>query len=174
MAALAASTAAPAFACMPLPPPPLPAAPAGASQDDIRALEQAWGQAHAALRTQEDMAWRLKQQATLFDEAKSIAVVRYVREDKISGMPKDLDYLNGNPLAVLKPVRWVKGAGSSDELKLGEGMAPPCGWIPAHDAFHGKPDEVFLIYLADDGRIMEGFRIERIAEPRTLAALTAQ
>lgn len=174
MAALAASIAAPAFACSPVPPPPLPAPPAGASQADVWALEQAWGQAHAAVRAQEDAAWRLKQQVSLFDEAMRIAVVRYVREDKVSGMPKNLDYLNGNPLVVLKPVHWVKGTGSSDELKLSEGMAPPCGWTPAHDAFHGKPDEVFLLYLAADGRIMEGFRIDRITEPRTLAALTAQ
>ena len=172
MALLVASTAAPALACSPMPFPPPPAAPAGASQADVWALEQAWGQAHAAVRAQEDAAWRMKQQGRLFDEAKSIAVVRYVREDRISGMPKDLDYMNGHPLAVLKPVRWVKGAGSSDELKLSEGMAPPCGWIPAHDAFHGKPDEVFLIYLADDGHIVEGFRIEKITDTRTLAVLT--
>lgn len=137
-------------------------------------MEQAWGQAHAAIRAQEDAAWRLKQQVSLFDEADRIAVVRYVREDKISGMPKELDHMNGDPLAVLKPVRWVKGTGSSDEIKVSYGYAPPCGWIPAYDAFRGKPDEVFLLYLAADGRILEGFRIDRITEPRTLAALTAQ
>lgn len=174
MAVLAASMAAPALACMPLPPPPLPSPPAGASAADIAALEQAWSQAQTALRVQEDAAWRLKQQASLFDEAKSIAVVRYVREDKISGMPKNLDHMNGNPLAILKPVRWVKGTGASNEIKLSEGMAPPCGWIPAHDAFHGKPGEVFLIYLATDDHILEGFNLGRIVEPRTLAALTAQ
>ena len=52
------------------------------------------------------------------------------------------------------------------------GNPPPCGQIPAHDAFYGKPGEVFLVYLADDGHVMEGFRLEKIAEPRTLAALT--
>lgn len=174
MAVLVASTAAPALACSPLPPPPVPAPPAGASKADAWALEQAWGQAHAAIRAQEDAAWRLKQQIRLFDEAKNIAVVRYVREGKISGMPKEFDYMNGDPIAILKPVRWVKGKGSQDELSVGSGYAPPCGQIPAHDAFYGKPDEAFLIYLADDGHIMEGFRIDRIAEPRTLAALTAQ
>lgn len=174
MAVLAASTAAPALACSPLPYPPPPAAPAGASQADIRALEQAWSQAQAVIRAQEDAAWRLKQQASLFDDASRIAVVRYVREDKVSGLPKEFDYMNGKPLAVLKPVRWVKGTGSSDELTLGEGMAPPCGWIPAHDAFHGKPDDVFLLYLAADGHIMDGFKIEKITEPRTLAALTKE
>ncbi len=171
---LFAGTAAPALACSPLPPPPVPAPPAGASQADVWALEQAWGQAHAAIRAQEDAAWRLKQQARLFDEAERIAVVRYVRQDKISGLPKDLDYMNGNPLAVLKPVRWVKGTGSSDELNLSSSFPPPCGQIAAHDAFYGKSGEAFLIYLAADGHIMDGFKIDRITEPRTLAALTAQ
>ncbi len=58
--------------------------------------------------------------------------------------------------------------------QLGSGFPPPCGQIPAHDAFYGKPGEAFLIYLADDGHIMEGFRIDRITEPRTLAALIAR
>ena len=174
MALAAASLAGPALACSPMPYPPPPATPPGASAADVAALAQAWSQSHAASRAVEDHAWRLRQQARLFDEARSIAVVRYDRAGKVSGMPKEFDYMNGNPLAILKPVRWVKGKGSQAELTLGLGNPAPCGQIPAHDAFYGKPGEVFLIYLADDGHIMEGFRLDKIAEPRTLAALTAQ
>ena len=172
LALAVASMSAPAFACSPMPYPPPPSPPAGASAADVAALDLAWIQSHVASRAVEDRAWQLKQQARLFDEARSIAVVRYDREDKISGMPKQFDYMNGNPVSILKPVRWVKGKGSPGELTLGMGNPPPCGQIPAHDAFYGKPGEVFLVYLADDGHVMEGFRLEKIAEPRSLAALT--
>lgn len=174
MAVLIASTAPAALACSPLPYPPPPAPPAGTSPADATALAQAWSQSHAATRAVEDAAWRLRQQVRLFDEAKSIAVVRHVREGKVSGMPKEFAYMNGNPLAILKPLRWVKGQGTSSEITLGSGTPPPCGQIPAHDAFYGKPGEVFLLYLADDGHVIDGFRIDRITEPRTLAALTKQ
>ncbi len=171
--AMSAVLAAPALACSPLPYPPPPAAPAGTSEADAEALARAWTQAYAMSRAEEDRAWRLKGQARLFDEAKSIAVVRYDRAGQVSGMPKQFAYMNGDPTSILKPVRWVKGSGSRNELTLGSGNPPPCGQIPAHDAFYGKPGEVFLIYLADDGHIMDGFRLEKITEPRTLAALTA-
>ncbi|MDP3495208.1 MAG: hypothetical protein Q8R82_19025 [Hyphomonadaceae bacterium] len=172
MALAVAGMTPPALACSPMPYPPPPASPAGASAADIAALQQAWSQSHAASRAVEDRAWQLKRQARLFDEAKSIAVVRYDRAGKVSGLPKEFDYMNGSPTAILKPVRWVKGKGSPAELTLGMGNPPPCGQIPAHDAYYGKPGEVFLVYLADDDHVMEGFRLEKIAEPRTLAALT--
>lgn len=171
--AMAAGLASPAIACPPPPPPaPAPKLAAGASAADQAASNAAWNDAHYKLRLEEDRAWALQQQARLFDEAKSIAVVRYDRAGKVSGMPKQFDYMNGDPLSILKPVRWVKGHGAQAELTIGSGNAPMCGQIPAHDAFYGSPGDVFLIYLADDGRVMEGYKLDRIIEPRTLAALT--
>lgn len=166
-------TAAPALACSILPPPPPPQLGPGASAADQAAADWAWNDAHSQRRAEEDRVWALKQQASLFDEAGTIGIFRFDRADKVSGMPKEFDYMNGNPLAILKPVRWVKGSGDAVELTLGQGMAPPCGQIPAHDAFYGKPGEVFVIYLAADGHVMQGYRLNRIIEPRTLAALTA-
>ncbi len=70
------------------------------------ALEQAWGQrARRHPHAGEDAAWLLKQQLRLFDEAKSIAVVRYDRQGKVSGMPKQFEHMNGDPIVFLKPVR---------------------------------------------------------------------
>lgn len=172
-AAMAAGLAAPAIACPPPPPPaPAPKLAAGASPADQAASDRAWNDAHYRLRAEEGRAWTLKQQARLFDEANTIAIVRYDRAGKVSGMPKEFDYMNGDPLAIVKPVRWVKGQGSQAELTLGGGNAPMCGQIPAHDAFYGSPGDVFLIYLAADGHVLEGYKLDRIIEPRTLAALT--
>lgn len=172
--ALTASSAMPALACSIPPPPPPPKLAAGASEADQTASDRAWNGAHYRLRLEEDRAWALKQQARLFDEAKTVGLFRYDREGKVSGMPKEFDYMNGDPLAILKPVRWVKGKGATKELTLGMGETPPCGQMPAHDAFYGKPGEVFLIYLADDGHVIEGYGLDRVVESRTLAALTAQ
>lgn len=173
---LAAMTlsAAPALACSIPPPPPPPHLGPGASEADQIASDMAWNDAHARVRAEQDRAWALQQQARLFDDAKSIGVFRFDREGKVSGMPKEFDYMNGDPLAILSPVRWVKGQGAKSELTIGMGEAPPCGQMAAHDAFYGKPGEVFLIYLADDGHVMQGYRFDRIVEPRTLSALTAQ
>lgn len=173
MGAAVLALTAPALACSPLPYPPPPAPAAGTSPADAQALEAAWLQSHVAARAAEDREWALKQQTRLFDEAKGIALVRYDREGKVSGLPNEFDHMNGDPLAILKPVRWVKGTGAMTEITIGRGQLPPCGQMPAHDAFYGKPGEVFVIYLAADGHVMEGYRIDRIIEPRTLAALTA-
>jgi hypothetical protein len=170
---LMASSAMPALACS-IPPPPPPPVLAGASPVDQTASDRAWNDAHYKLRQEEDRAWKLRQQVRLFDEAGSIGVFRYDRESKVSGLPKEFDYMNGDPTSILKPVRWVKGKGSPAELTLGRGLAPPCGQIPAHDAFYGKPGEVFVIFLGADGHVLDGFKFESIVEPRTLAALTAR
>jgi hypothetical protein len=172
--AMAVGLAAPAFACSPLAPPLPPAAPEGTSAADARALADAWKQAHWQRDGEQERARQLKEQTRLFDEAVSIALVRYDRADKVSGMPPEFAHMNGGALAILKPVRWLKGAGASDELSVGRGVAPPCGWTPANDALNGKPGDVFLIYLTADRGVMDGFRLDRIVEPRTLAALTAQ
>jgi hypothetical protein len=46
-----------------------------------------------------------------------------------------------------------------------------------HDAFYGKPGEVFLVYLngnkVEQQYMLEALAIDRIIEPRTLAALIA-
>jgi hypothetical protein len=173
VSAMALAFAAPAFACSILPPPPPPPAAPGTPKADVEAAERAWSEAHGRRYAEEQRAWTLKQQARLFDEAKGLVVVRFDRQGKVSGMPKELDHMNGDPLAILKPVRWVKGQGSPNEIVIGSGLAPPCGQIPAHDAFYGKPGEVFLLYIAEDNHVLDGFRIEKIIEPRAIAALTA-
>jgi len=176
-AVAAVMMAAPALACSPLPFPPPPPVAAGTSEADAEAQSLAWMRAHAAVRAEEDRVWRLKGQAALFDEAKSLIIVRYDREEKTSGAPKEFDYMNGQPMAVLKPVRWVKGNGASDDLKISRGQLPPCGQMIGHDAFYGKPGEVFLVYLngnkVEQQYMLEALAIDRIIEPRTLAALIA-
>lgn len=169
--------AAPAFACMPMPPPPMPAPAAGTSAADVAALELAWGQSYAASRALEDRDWQVKQQARLFDEATRVVIVRYDREEKTRGMPKEFAYMNGQPQVVVKPLRWVKGEADAGELRIGMGEAPPCGQMRAQDAFNGKPGDVFLVYLAGtkaQPEMMQALKLDRIIEPRTLAALNAR
>lgn len=172
VAAAALMLAAPAMACMPMPPPPMPAAPAGSSAADIAALELAWGQSHAASRALEDREWQLKQQANLFDMAKSLVIVRYDRE-VIAGKGDD-----AQTFAVLKPVHWVKGAGKSTELNLGMSEPAPCGLMRGNAAYYGKPGEVFVAYLSGsvlrDKDVLEVYAIDRIMDPRTLAVLNAR
>lgn len=159
--------ASPALACSIMPPPPAPAAPAGATADDIAALNDAWGKAHALVRAEEDRAWRLQGQARLFDDAKSLVLVRYDRAAR-SG---------DDTLAILKPIRWLKGRGVAAELQLGMTEAPPCGQMIGHDAYYGKPGEVFLVYLSGNTLrapdVLQAMSLDRIIEPRTIAMLTA-
>jgi hypothetical protein len=171
--AMIASSAMPAMACSIMPPPPPPVLTGGSALEQA-ASDKAWNDAHYKLRVEEDRAWKLKQQVKLFDDAGSIGVFRYDRASKVSGMPKEFDYMNGDPLSILKPVRWVKGKGSPAELTLGMVQPPPCGQIPAHDAFYGSPGDVFVIFLAADGHVLDGLKFENVVEPRTLAALTAR
>lgn len=176
MGAAALALTAPAFACSIMPPPPPPEAPAGASTADVAALNLAWGQAYTAQRVAEDQAWKLKQQARLFDEAKSLVIVRYDREAKVG------KGYAAQTVAVLKPVRWVKGAaqpmGKSAEFELGMSQPPPCGQMIGHAAYYGKPGEVFVVYLSSNvlrqADVLEAYAIDRIVEPRTLTALTGR
>jgi hypothetical protein len=164
--------AAPALACSILPPPLPPPAPEGSSAADAKALADAWTQAHWQRDDEEQRTRQLKEQTRLFDESAGIAVARYDRTDKVSGMPAELAHMNGGPLTILKTVRWIKGMAEPKELSVSRSLAPPCGWVPANDALNGKPGDVFLIYLAQGGQVVDGFRLDRIVEPRTLAALT--
>jgi hypothetical protein len=175
VAAAAVVMAAPALACSPMPFPPPPPAQAGTPPADVAALALVWTQAHAISRAEEDRAWRLKGQAALFDEAKSLVVVRYDREATI-GKGDDAE-----KVAVLKPVRWVKGAAPSkanSEMQLGMSEPPPCGQMRGHAAYYGKPGDVFVVYLKGNvlrqEDMIEAYAIDRIMDPRTLAALMAQ
>lgn len=169
--ALALALTAPALACSIMPPPPPPPAPAGASAADVAALELAWGQGYTAKRVAEDQAWRLGQQVRLFDMAKSLVIVRYDREATVGKGDE------ARPVAVLSPVRWVKGQGKSTEFQLGMSDPPPCGQMVGHAAYYGKPGDVFLVYLSGNvlrqADVLEAYAFDRIVEPRTIAALTA-
>ncbi len=172
ISAMALAFASPALACSIMPPPPPPAAPSGTPPEDMVALDTAWINAHGLKYGAEQRDWTLSQQARLFDEAGAIAIVRHVREDVTRGAPKEFDYMNGRRMAVLKPLRWVKGSGSSAEINIASSMPPPCGQMTGHDAVYGKPGEVFLVYLSADTSLMQAYSLERIIEPRTIAALT--
>jgi len=165
-ASLAALLASPAFACSILPPPPPPQPAAGTPEADAAALVQAWSAAHGLKYAEELRAFAMRRQIGLFDEAKSLVLVRFDRQGK-SGE---------NTLAILKPVRWLKGRGVAAELRIGMTQPPPCGQMTAHDAFYGKPGDVFLVYLSGNtlhqSQVLEAFALERIIEPRTIAALT--
>lgn len=176
ISAVALAFASPALACSILPPPPPPTPAAGTPQADADALAMAWSTAHGLKYQQERRDWALKQQARLFDEADALMVVRYVRADVTKGLPKEFDHMNGQPLAVLKPIRWIKGSGSPAEINIGSTMPPPCGQMIGHDAVYGNPGDVFLVYLSGGRQqsVMEAYSLDRIIEPRTIAALTKQ
>lgn len=172
--AAAMAFAGPALACSIVPPPPPPVALRGTPEADVVALDMAWNTAHGLKYAMETRDWALKQQARLFDEAASIVLVRHVREDVTRGAPKEFDYMNGQRMAVLKPLRWVKGSGSPDEINIASSMPPPCGQMTGHDAVYGKPGEVFVVYLSADKSLMQAYSLDRIIEPRTIAALAKE
>ncbi len=174
ISAMALAFASPALACSIMPPPPPPTPAAGTPPEDVAALDMAWGKVHGLKYAAENRDWAMRQQVRLFDEAGALVLVRYVREDKTKGLPKEFDYMNGQPLAVLKPIRWIKGSGASAEINVGSSMPPPCGAMTGQDALYGKPGEVFLVYLSGGAQptVMEAYSLDRIIEPRTIAALT--
>lgn len=170
--AAAMAFASPALACSILPPPPPPEPARGTPEADADALAEAWNTAHGLKYQHETRERTMKEQVRLFDEAGALVLVRHVREDVTKGAPKEFDYLNGQRMAVLKPIRWIKGSGRSAEINIASTMPPPCGQMIGHDAIHGKPGEVFLVYLSPDKSLMEAYSLTRIVEPRTLEALT--
>lgn len=174
ISAMALAFASPALACSILPPPPAPAAAPGTPEADVLALEMAWSKAHGLKYAMETRDWNMKQQARLFDEAGAIVIVRHVREDVTRGAPKAFDYMNGQRMAVVKPLRWIKGSGSPAEINIAASMLPPCAQMTGHDAIYGKPGDVFLVYLTGgtEPGVMEAYSLDRIIEPRTIAALT--
>ncbi|MEQ1783548.1 MAG: hypothetical protein ABMA14_19505 [Hyphomonadaceae bacterium] len=184
MAAVAALLlAAPALACSPMPFPPMPEAPAGTSAEDVAALQRAWSASNAASRAIEDRDWQMKQQSNLFDMSKSLVIVRYDRQEPAGKTASGANWRDGEPSAVLKPVRWVKGhgvkgQGAATEMKLGMSDPPPCGQMRGHAAYYGKPGDVFLVYLSGDvltqKDVLEAYAIDRIMDSRTLAALNAR
>lgn len=165
-ASLAALVASPALACSIMPPPPPPEPVAGTPEADVAALNQAWSVAHGLKYAEELRAFAMRRQAGLFDEAKSLVLVRFDRQGK-SGE---------DTLAILKPVRWLRGRGVAAELRIGMTQPPPCGQMTAHDAYYGKPGDVFLVYLSGNTlhqtQVLEAFALDRIIEPRTIAGLT--
>lgn len=165
-AAISMAFAAPALACSIVPPPPPPIPAPGTPEADVAALNQAWSTAHGLKYAEELRDWAMRRQTSLFDDAKSLVLVRFDRQAK-SGE---------DTLAILKPVRWLRGRGVAAELRIGMTQPPPCGQMTAHDAYYGKPGDVFLVYLSGNtlrGKdVLEAFALERLIEPRTLAALT--
>lgn len=173
--AMAVAFASPALACSILPPPPAPTPAPGTSEADAFALQAAWSQAHGLKYDQETRDRAMKQQVRLYDESVSIVIARHVREDVTSGAPKEFDFMNGLRMAVVKPLRWVKGSGDLAEINIASpGMLPPCAQMTGHDAIYGKPGDVFLVYLTggDQPGVMEAYSLDRIIEPRTIEALT--
>ncbi len=167
--------AAPAWACQPPQPPPrAPVAAPGTPEADARALATAWDQAHAVRRAEEFRAYRLSQQADLFDRSATLVVARVERQG-VAGLQDGSRTMP--PPAVLKPVRWLKGKGEGSELQLAWGPgAHMCVPMAAYEAFVGKPGEVFLVYLSGDSLrqqdVLEAFAIDQIIEPRAIEMLT--
>lgn len=161
-----ALAATPALACSIMPPPPPPIPAPGTPQADADALAIAWGKAHSLKYAEELRDFAMRRQVGLFDEAKSLVLVRFDRQGKAGE----------DTLAILKPVRWLKGRGVAAELSIGMTQPPPCGQMTAHDAYYGKPGDVFLVYLSGNtlqqSQVLEAFALDRIIEPRTIAALT--
>jgi hypothetical protein len=166
ISAAMAVLASPALACSIMPPPPPPQPAAGTPEADVVALNQAWGMAHGLKYSEELREWAMRRQVGLFDDARGLVLMRYDREGKAGE----------DTLAILKPVRWLKGRGVAAELRIGMTQPPPCGQMTAHDAYYGKPGDVFLVYLSgttlQQENVLEAFALDRIIEPRTIAALT--
>lgn len=178
-AALAVGLAAPAIACPPPPPPPAPpAAPAGASEADARALADGWNLAQRALSYEQERQRTLQQQVGLFDSAGGLVLARLDREGRTSGYPAEFSYMNNMPLVMMKPVRWVKGAGGTEEFQLAENNPMSCGYGAADAAARGRVGDVFLVYLEGaelrQDKVLFVLPVGKIIEPRALALLTKE
>jgi hypothetical protein len=178
-AAVAAGLAAPAIACPPPPPPPAPpAAPAGTPEADARALADGWNLAQRALSYVQDRDRQLEQQVGLFDRAGGLVLARVESEGRTSGYPEEFAYMNNMPLVMMKPVRWVKGAGGSEAFQLAETNLMSCGYGAVDAAVRGQVGDVLLVYL--DGaelrqdNVLFVLPVSRIIEPRALALLTKE
>ena len=179
-AVLAACLPAPAIACQPPPPPPAaPAPPAGTSAEDAKSLSDVWYQAQRTLSYERERQRSLQQQTDLFDQAGGIALARVASEGRTSGYPEQFAYMNNMPLVMMKPVRWVKGAGGAEEFQLAEsGGMMSCGYGAADAATRGQVGDVVLVYLEGaelrQDKVLFTLRLDRIIEPRALALLTKE
>lgn len=177
---LAVGLAAPANACQPPPPPPAaPAPPAGTSVEDARALADVWYQAQRTLSYEQERQRSLQQQTDLFDKAGGIVLARVASEGRTSGYPEQFAYMNNMPLVMMKPLRWLKGAGGAEEFQLAEsGGMMSCGYGAADAATRGQVGDVVLVYLEGSelrqDKVLFTLRLDRIIEPRVLALLTKE
>jgi len=177
---LAVGLAAPANACQPPPPPPAaPSPPAGTSAEDARSLSDVWYQAHRTLSYEQERQRSLQQQTDLFDRAGGIVLARVASEGRTSGYPEQFAYMNNMPLVMMKPLRWVKGAGGVEAFQLAEsGGMMSCGYGAADAATRGQVGDVVLVYLEGSelrqDKVLFTLRLDRIIEPRVLALLTKE
>lgn len=176
---IAAAVASPAIACPPPPPfPPLPAAPAGTTAEDQAALQQAWVDAHATLRDQQEADWRLQGQRRLFEESEGVLLARIDRLEAREKLPPEEAYLQAMPRVFLRPVKWLKGSGSSAEFSLAYTGLTSCGATPGYEALTGKPGGVYLVYLEkgaalEQANVAHAIAVGNVRDAATLAALIA-
>lgn len=175
-AGLAAAMAGQAQACsLPVEPylsPPMPQP--GLSPADSQALGAAWNIVSKAKREVAERDARIWRQASMFDQAAGIVLVRIDSKGRTKDSP---DYPDGLDYVIAKPVRWVKGVGELTEFRLERTGMTSCGPTPEFDAIGGAPGHVFLVYLKggalEQKDVIDTLAVNRVDEARTLAALDA-
>lgn len=175
-AGLGVATAGQAHACsLPVEPylsPPMPQP--GLSPADSQALSAAWNIVNRAKREVAERDARIWRQASMFEQAVGVVLVRIDSVGRTSGSQEHPDGLG---YVIAKPVRWVKGAGELTEFRLEHAGLTSCGPTPEFDAISGEAGQAFLVYLKSSvlqqQEVVGTLAVSRIDEARTLAALDA-
>jgi hypothetical protein len=128
-----------AHACPP--PPPPPAQMEGESEFDyvirLQTLREEEAAASLARRVEFEQQW--------WNESESVFLARIERAETI-----EFDgYYETVPRVHLRPLRWIKGSGSSRRFRLSyEGMTS-CGPYGGGEAVEGAVGDVFLVFVRE-------------------------
>lgn len=158
-----------AEACPPPPPPPPPEAGESneAYQTRLAALRAAEAEVNAQRVLQMQQGW--------WDESQSVLLARVVRRDSIRLKDNWGEIYGRSPRVLLRPVRWLKGSGSSRRFRLNYEGLTSCGPYGGGDAVDGEIGEVFVVFVRE-GRprqdsVITSLAMDRVRDPRVLALL---
>ena len=114
----------------------------------------------------------LSYQRWLWDAAETVLIARI--EQRTHTMLGSWEM----PRVVMRPVRWLKGAGAETTFDLAVTSIGPCGGRgPDWDALSGEVGQSFVVFV-DRGRprqraVNDAIAVDRIVDPRIQAAINA-
>ena len=117
---------------------------------------------------EEETARILRYQTDLWSRSQSVFLVRTDKPGRVK---------NGGLQATLVPILQLKGARTTEPLRVAHTQWTSCGPAPFFDALNGRSDEFFVAYSTDadptESSVLATLRPSELIEPQAQAAWRA-